>query len=83
MVNRLTEPGEALAGALELAAAIAANGPLAVRATKRILADSRGWPADEAFDRQRAISEPVRASDDAKEGATAFREKRPPVWRGR
>jgi enoyl-CoA hydratase len=83
LVNRLTSPGEALAGALELAAAIAANGPLAVRATKRILAESRAWPAGEAFDRQRSISEPVRASDDAKEGATAFREKRPPVWRGR
>jgi len=82
LVNRLTAPGEALAAALELAAAIAANGPLAVRATKRILAESRGWPADEAFDRQRAISEPVRASSDAREGATAFREKRLPRWRG-
>jgi enoyl-CoA hydratase len=83
LVNRLTEPGSALDGALELAAAIAANGPLAVRATKRILVESPAWPASEAFDRQRAISEPVRASDDAKEGATAFREKRSPVWRGR
>ena len=83
LVNRLTEPGAALDGALELAAAIAANGPLAVRATKRILVESRGWPADEAFDRQREITLPVRASEDAKEGATAFREKRKAVWRGR
>jgi enoyl-CoA hydratase len=83
LVNRLTEPGGALPAALDLAAAIAANGPLAVRATKRILTESRGWPADEAFARQREISEPVRSSADAKEGATAFREKRPPVWQGR
>lgn len=83
LVNRLTPPGSALDGALELAAAIAANGPLAVRASKRILAESPSWPASEAFDRQRAISVPVRESADAREGATAFREKRAPVWRGR
>jgi enoyl-CoA hydratase len=83
LVNRVTAPGSALAEALELAAAIAANGPLAVRATKRILVESPTWPAAEVFDRQREISVPVRESDDAKEGATAFREKRPPVWRGR
>lgn len=83
LVNRLTPPGAALDGALELASAIAANGPLAVRASKRILVESRGWPADEAFDRQREISVPVRESEDAREGATAFKEKRPPVWRGR
>ena len=65
LVNRLTEPGAALDGALEVATAIAANGPLAVRATKRILVESREWPAAEAFDRQREISEPVRASADA------------------
>jgi enoyl-CoA hydratase len=83
LVNRVTPPGGALEGALELAAAIAANGPLAVRATKRILVESPSWPAAEAFDRQREISVPVRESDDAKEGATAFREKRKPTWRGR
>jgi enoyl-CoA hydratase len=82
LVNRLTSPGGALAGALELASAIAANGPLAVRASKRILVESPSWPAAEAFDRQREISVPVRESDDAREGATAFREKRKPVWRG-
>ena len=58
LVNRVTPPGDALAGALELAAAIAANGPLAVRATKRILVESPSWPAAEAFDRQREISRP-------------------------
>jgi enoyl-CoA hydratase len=83
LVNRVTAPGGALEGALELAAAIAANGPLAVRATKRILVEAPSWPAAEAFDRQREISLPVRESDDAKEGATAFREKRKPIWRGR
>ncbi|WP_107775028.1 crotonase/enoyl-CoA hydratase family protein [Nocardioides sediminis] len=83
LVSRITEPGEALAQALELAGTIAENGPLAVRATKQILSSARDWPSNEAFDRQREISEPVRSSADAREGATAFRERRTPVWRGR
>jgi enoyl-CoA hydratase len=83
LVNRVTEPGEALAGALELAERIAANGPLAVAATKEIVVAARDWPADEAFGRQRAIYEPVFASADAREGGAAFAEKRQPVWQGR
>jgi enoyl-CoA hydratase len=53
-----------------------------VRATKRVLTEGGGWPAAEAFDRQREITEPVRASADAREGARAFAEKRAPQWRG-
>jgi enoyl-CoA hydratase len=83
LVNRLAEPGEALAKALELASAIAANGPLALAATKRVLNESVDWPESEFFERQGAIAGPVMASEDAREGATAFAEKRPPVWQGR
>ena len=83
LVNRLTEPGGALEAALELAHAIAAGGPLALRATKRILTESVDWPSTEFFARQREIVEPVMRSEDAREGATAFAEKRAPVWRGR
>lgn len=83
LVNRLTEPGLALTTALELAARITANGPLAVAATKKIIVESASWAPDEAFDRQREALAPVFASEDAKEGATAFAEKRAPVWRGR
>ena len=77
IASRLTEPGEALAVARELAATIAANGPLAIDATKRILV------ADEDWERAGAISGPVFESEDAREGARAFAEKRAPVWRGR
>ena len=83
LVSRLAEPGAALAVAMDLARQIAGNGPLAVRATKRVLAESADWPAAEAFDRQRAITEPVRASEDAREGARAFAARRPPAWQGR
>jgi enoyl-CoA hydratase len=83
MVNRLAEPGGALDAALELAAAIAPNGPLALAASKRILRDSLAWPEAEFWERQDAIAGPVRQSEDAREGARAFAEKRPPVWRGR
>jgi enoyl-CoA hydratase len=83
LVNRLTPKGGALDEALTLARAIAANGPLAVAATKKILVEAPEWPAADAFDRQRQISEPVRSSEDAREGATAFKEKRAPRWQGR
>lgn len=83
LVNRLTEPGEALAGAKELAVRIAANGPLAVRATKQIVSQAIRWTDDEAVIWQNKIAGPVFASADAKEGAMAFAEKRAPVWRGR
>ena len=83
LVNRVVEPGTAAACAAELARAIAANGPLAVAATKRIIVESPEWPRAEEFARQRAINEPVRASQDAREGALAFREKRAPRWQGR
>jgi len=82
LVNRLADPGGALDTALELAAAIAANGPLALAASKRILTEAADWPDAEFFERQEAIARPVMRSQDAREGATAFAEKRLPVWRG-
>jgi enoyl-CoA hydratase len=83
LVTHLTEPGEALNAAMEIAQRIVANGPLAVRATKQIIAQSPDWSIAESFDRQREISEPVRSSADAKEGALAFTEKRAPRWQGK
>jgi enoyl-CoA hydratase len=82
LVNVLAEPGHALTAARELAAAIAANGPLAVRATKQIMAMAIDYASADAFAAQREFVEPVFTSADAQEGARAFAEKRAPVWKG-
>ena len=83
LVNRLTEPGGALAGALELARAIVENGPLSVQTAKSIVAQSGDWTQEEMFGRQRPLIAHIFSSADAKEGATAFAEKRKPVWQGK
>ncbi|MBV8789244.1 MAG: crotonase/enoyl-CoA hydratase family protein [Mycobacterium sp.] len=82
MVNVLAEPGAALDEAIALAERIAANGPLAVAATKKIIVESRGWSPDIMFAEQNKLLMPVFSSNDAKEGAIAFAEKRPPKWTG-
>ena len=83
LVNRVVPEGTALDAAVSLAERIAANGPLAVIATKQIAYRAADWPADQRWDQAAALQAPVFTSQDAREGARAFAEKRPPVWRGR
>ena len=83
LVNRVTDEGGALDAAVELATVIAANAPLAVVATKRIARGSADWTTEQGWAEQAALLAPVLASQDAREGSTAFAEKRPPVWTGR
>jgi enoyl-CoA hydratase len=83
LVNRLAEPGAAVDVAMELAAQISKSGPLALIGSKRILQEQFDWSSDEMWLKQAEITGPVMASEDAKEGASAFKEKRDPVWKNR
>lgn len=83
LVNRLTEPGQALEGAIALARVIVENGPLAVQTAKSIVAQASDWEQESMFDRQRPLIAHIFTSADAKEGATSFAEKRKPVWQGK
>ena len=82
LVDRLADAGGAVDTALELAAAIAKNGPLALTATKQVLEQQRDWDSQEFWAKQGEITGPVFTSNDAREGAIAFSEKRDPQWTG-
>jgi enoyl-CoA hydratase len=83
LVNQVVEEGGALEAALELASRIAANGPLAIAATKEIAYRAADWTAAEKWQEAAKLVQPVFTSQDAQEGARAFAEKRAAVWKGR
>ena len=83
LINQVVPAGTALDAARELAAKIAANGPLAVAASKQVIMEQADWSQDEMFGKQNDIVNPVFVSEDAIEGATAFAEKRAPNWKGK
>ena len=83
LINAITEPGGALDGAIALARRIIANAPLSVAASKRVMVEQQDWPLAEMWANQAAITGPVLASADAREGSAAFAEGRPPVWQSK
>ena len=83
LITRVVDDGQALAMAKEIAAQIAANGPLAVQAIKKSAIESDGLTEQEALARELEIGQPVFATEDAKEGPRAFAEKRTPRFQGK
>jgi enoyl-CoA hydratase/carnithine racemase len=83
LVSELAPSGKALQAAGALARRIGQNAPLALVAVKEVLRASQGLDDPAAFARQDELIAGLTSSEDAREGATAFAERRPPVWRGR
>ena len=83
LIGHVVPDGQALGQALEIAAAIAANGPVAVRAILRVIRETEGMAENEAFTLEAKVGMAVFASEDAKEGPRAFAEKRRPRFRDR
>lgn len=83
LIGRVVRQGEALSEAKQVAAQIAANGPLSVQAIKRSVMATEGLPEKEALALELEIGWPILATEDAKEGPTAFAQKRSPDFKGR
>lgn len=83
LLNRLAEPGKALEEALALAGQLVDNAPLSLEGSKYVLSHAADWGLEEGWDKQEEVMIRVNQSEDAREGATAFAERRAPVWKGR
>jgi enoyl-CoA hydratase len=83
LIGHLVPVGQALAIALDIAGLICRNGPLAVEAIKRSVRAADSLPEGEALERELEIGSPIFATEDAKEGSSAFAERREPTYQRR
>jgi enoyl-CoA hydratase len=82
LIGHVVPDGEALAKAMEIAEQIAANAPLSVQAVLKSLRTNVNMTEAEGLAQELDLGWPIFATKDAKEGATAFKEKRPAIFKG-
>jgi enoyl-CoA hydratase len=83
LINEIVEPEVLMDRAFEWAHRICANAPVAVQATKESVLRGLSVTLEDAYEIEAELSKKVFATEDAKEGPKAFKEKRPPNWQGR
>jgi enoyl-CoA hydratase/carnithine racemase len=82
-VNRVVSRAELIPAALAMAEEIIECAPLSVVAVRQVVRHTMNMGLDAAFEVGRQVCAPLYASEDAKEGARAFKEKRKPQWQGK
>lgn len=83
LVNRVVPAGSALEEAVALARVIARNAPIGVQVSAEVIRGTRNRTVDESWEHQNERAASVLLSEDLREGARAFAERREPVWKGR
>jgi E-phenylitaconyl-CoA hydratase len=83
LVSKVVQPDQLMPTAKAIAARIARNAPLAVRAVKRLVQQGMDMPLGAAIDTERYVFGLLRDTEDRIEGRRAFQEKRSPVYKGR
>ena len=83
LVNRVVPAAEVLPATMDMAARLAANGPVAVRTIKQTVREASGTPLAASYDLEDAAKARIMATEDAREGPLAFMQKRVPAYRGR